>query len=238
MKAIYRRELGAYFTSSIGYVFLGVFYFYCGLSFTFSSLFALTYDMSEAFSLAFTALIFLIPILTMKLFSEEKKQRTEQCLLTAPISLPSMVLGKFFAALTLYTAGIAVYFIFAVILSFFAPAFGWIPVLSNFLALFLVGAAFTAIGAFISSLTENQVVAAVTSCIALMVIWLLDSMASFITLDFLSWLPKLLMSLSFYSKYAEFTSGIFNLSSVLFYISAVVIFLFLTVRVSEKRRWS
>ncbi|NLK70785.1 MAG: ABC transporter [Clostridiales bacterium] len=234
MGAIFRREIGAYFNSSIAYVFLAVFFVYSGFSFWATSLLASTADMTGVFTVVFLALIFLIPILTMRLFSEEKKQKTEQCLLTAPISLGAMVCGKYFAALALYTIGISIFFVYALILSYFG-AVAWGMVLSNFLALFLVGAAFVSVGTFISALTENQVVAAVTGVITLMLLWLFDSAATLVNIEFIA---KLLMSLSFYSRYAEFTSGLFNLSSVLFYVSTVVIFLFLTVRVYEKRRWS
>ena len=127
--------------------------------------------MTGVFTVVFLALI-LIPILTMRLFSEEKKQKTEQCLLTAPISLGAMVCGKYFAALALYTIGISIFFVYALILSYFG-AVAWGMVLSNFLALFLVGAAFVSVGTFISALTENQVVAAVTGVITLMLLWLL-----------------------------------------------------------------
>lgn len=233
MGAIFRREVGAYFNSSIAYVFLAVFFVYSGFSFWATTLLASTTDMTGLFTVIFISLIFLIPILTMRLFSEEKKQKTEQSLLTAPISLGSMVCGKFFAALTLYTIAISIFFVYALILSYFGSV-AWGMVLSNFLALFLVGAAFIAVGSFVSALTENQVVAAITGFISLMLLWLIDSAATLVSFESLS---KIMMSLSFYSRYTEFTSGLFNLSSVLFYISAIVIFLFLTVRVYEKRRW-
>ncbi len=234
MGAIFRREIGAYFNSSIAYVFLAVFFVYSGFSFWATTLLNSTTDMSGLFTVIFISLIFLVPILTMRLFSEEKKQKTEQCLLTAPISLGGMVCGKFFAALALYTIGISIFFVYALILSYFGPV-AWGMVLSNFLALFLLGAAFTAVGSFISALTENQVVAAVTGFISLLLLWLIDSAATLINIESVS---KILMGLSFYSRYTEFAGGLFNLSSVLFYISTVVIFLFLTVRVYEKRRWS
>lgn len=234
MGAIYRREISAYFTSSIAYVFLAVFFAYSGLFFYLSSLIGGTTDMSGLFSVVFLSIVFLTPILTMRLFSEEKKNKTEQGILTAPVSLGGMVLGKYLASLTLFTAGISIFFVYALILSFFGDV-AWGIVISNIFALFLVGAAFLAIGSFISATTENQIVAAVVGFILLLIIWMMDSIASLINISFIS---KLLLSLSFYSKYTEFSSGLFNLSSVVFYISTVVIFLFLTVRVYEKRRWS
>ena len=99
MGAIYRREMGAFFTSSIGYVFLAVFYLASGYFFYAGSLANATTDMSSLFSSLFLIVVILIPILTMKLLSEEKKQKTEQGLLTAPVSLGGIILGKYFAAL-------------------------------------------------------------------------------------------------------------------------------------------
>ena len=172
MGAIYRREVGAFFTSSIAYVFLAVFYLAAGYFFFGSSLAMATTDMSNLFSSLFFVITILIPVLTMRLFSEEKKQKTEQGLLTAPVSIGGIVMGKYLAALTLYTIGLAIIFVYALILSFFG-AVAWGIVISNILALFLLGAAFIAVTLFISSLTENQVVAAVLGMIVLLALIML-----------------------------------------------------------------
>jgi ABC-2 type transport system permease protein len=234
MGAIYRREMSAFFNSSIAYIFLAVFYIFSGYFFSYSSLKYATTDMSGVFSSIFIIILIIIPIITMRLFSEEKKQKTEQGLLTAPVSLTGIVLGKYFAALTLYTFGIVIFLLYALILEYFGGV-AWPVVLSNTFALFLLGAAFISVACFISSLTENQVVSAIASFMALMVLYLFDMFAQYINNEFIS---DLISSLSFYSKYTEFTSGIFNISSILFFISTAVIFNFLTVRVFEKRRWS
>ena len=105
MGAIYRREVGAFFTSSIAYIFLCVFWLISGFFFVQSCLYYATTDMSGMFQSLFLVIVILIPLLTMRLFSEEKKQKTEQGLLTAPVSLGGIVMGKYFAALTLYTIG-------------------------------------------------------------------------------------------------------------------------------------
>lgn len=234
MGAIYRREVGAFFTSSIAYVFLSVFYGLSAYFFLAGNLAAGSTSLSDLFSDMFIFTIFLIPILTMRLFSEEKKQKTEQGLLTAPVSLSSIVLGKYFAVLTLYAIGISIVFVYGFILSLFGTV-EWMTLLSNYIALLLLGAAFSAVGLFISSLTENQVVAAVGSIVCLLLLYMLNFIAPGISI---SWLQSLLYELSFYSRYYEFTCGIFNLSSVLFFVSTAVLFNFFTVRVFEKRRWS
>ncbi len=234
MGAIFRRELGSFFTSSIAYVFLGVFYLLSGWFFYSGTLASGTSDMAGFFSMLFLVIVILVPVLTMKTFSEEKKQKTDQGLLTAPISLGAMVMGKYFAVLVMYVFGISIVLLDAVILSFFGTV-DWMIVLSNYVALFLMGAACTGIGIFISSLTENQVVAAVGGIFSLLLVYMLDLIASFVNIEIVA---DVLNALSFYNKYYEFTCGIFNLSSVLFYISVAVIFNFLTVRVFEKKRWS
>lgn len=234
MGAIFRRELGSFFTSSIAYVFLAVFYAFSGFFFYTSSLYSATTDMSGMFSSLFMIIVFLIPILTMKTFSEEKKQKTEQGLLTAPVSLGGIVLGKYFATLLMYIMGVSIIFVYALILSCFGDV-SWNIVLSNYAALILLGGAFISVTMLVSALTENQVVAAVFGILLLMVLYLLDFIAGYIKIDFIA---NILNSLSFYTKYYEFTCGIFNLSSVLFYISTAVVFNFLTIRIFEKRRWS
>ena len=234
MGAIYRREIGAFFTSSIAYVFLCVFYLICDFFFIMDNLAGGSPDLAGVFSTMFIVSIFLIPLLTMRLFSEEKKQKTEQGLLTAPVSLTGIVLGKYFAALTMYVIAVSIAFVYGLILSLFGTV-AWMTVLSNYLAILLVGGAFIAVGLFISSLTENQVAAAAAGIICLLMFFLVDTLAARVSI---SWLQTALYGLSFYTRYYAFTCGIFDISSVLFFISTAVLFNFFTVRVFEKRRWS
>ena len=169
----------------------------------------------------------------MKLLSEEKKNRTDQGLLTAPIGLWSIVLGKYFAALTLYIIAESVIFIYSLILAYLGDVV-WPSLLGNYFAMLFLGAAFIAVGLFISSLTENQMAAAVASMLALFVLYLFDSLASNVSIDFIR---KIMLSFSFYSRYLEFTRGVFDLTAVIFFISVAFIFNFLTVRILDKRRW-
>ena len=129
------------------------------------------------FSSMFTIVLFLIPILTMKLLSEEKKNRTDQGLLTAPVGLWSIVLGKYFAALTLFVIAESVVFIYSIILAYLGDVV-WSTLLGNYFAMLFLGSAFIAVGLFISSLTENQMASAVASMLALFVLYLFDSLAS------------------------------------------------------------
>ncbi|MCR5074703.1 MAG: ABC transporter permease subunit [Ruminococcus sp.] len=234
MGAIYRREIGAFFTSGVAYVFLSVFTLLSGIFFFFGVIGSGTTETSPMFSSMFTIVLFLIPILTMKLLSEEKKNRTDQGLLTAPVGLWSIVLGKYFAALTLFVIAESVVFIYSIILAYLGNVV-WSTLLGNYFAMLFLGSAFIAVGLFISSLTENQMASAVASMLALFVLYLFDSLASNISNEVVR---KAMLSVSFYSRYLEFTQGIFNITSIVFFVSVAFIFNFLTVRGLDKRRWS
>ncbi|MCH5192465.1 MAG: ABC transporter permease subunit [Oscillospiraceae bacterium] len=234
MGAIFRRELKAYFTSPIAYIFIAVFYIYTSTFFISYNIGYSTTDMSVVFSNAFTIMMILLPLLTMRLFTEEKRQRTDQCLLTAPVNLFSIVMGKFFAALCIFMCAMAVYVLFVITLLALAGNVAWATIIGNFIALLLLGASFISIGIFVSAMTENQVVAAILSFIIIMIFYLIDMLAGNVKAE---WLRNIMASLGFYTRYYEFSTGIFNMSSLLFFLSAVFIFNFLTVRVLEKRRW-
>lgn len=292
MGAIFRRETLSYFTSPIGYIYLAAFYAFSAFSFTSNSLRYGTTKMDGMFQQLMIILIVLIPILTMRTLSEEKKNKTDQCLLTAPVGLGGIVIGKFLAAFLIFLLGIAVTLVYAVVISAFAAP-DWSAILGNFVGLVLVGAAFVAVGIFCSSLTENQVVSAVISFIALIALYMLTTIGDVIPADFIERLmpdmnavvrtviteavaiaavavvffisgkragvlvagfivmlilglfaakgelvPVILGKLSFWERYVGFTYGLFDLSNALFFISAAAVFLFLTVRVLEKRRWA
>ena len=130
--------------------------------------------------------------------------------------------------------GVAITVVYAIVVSAFSSP-DWNVIVGNILGLILLGAAFIAVGIFCSSFTENQVVAAVTSFITMVVLYLFTTIGNLIPVDFIS---KIFSKLSFWERYYKFTYGLFDLSNVLFFISVVVVFLFLTVRVWEKRRWS
>jgi len=233
MGAIFRRDLLGYFTSPVGYIFLGVFYAVSGFFFYTSSISEGSTDLSQLFIMLYFALLVLVPILTMRSFSEEKKQKTEQCILTAPVSLAGIVLGKFLSAFVVYLIGISCTVVYAVTVSFFATP-DWNVVLGNITGLVLLGASFVALGILISSLTENQMVAAILSMVLILALYILQVIANYVEIE---WLATALTSIAFSSRYQTFTAGILDFSNVLFFVSATVVFLFLTVRVLEKRRW-
>ncbi len=234
MRAIFSREVNSYFNSLIGYIFLTAFFAASGVLYSVTALQYGTTDMTSMFSILFFVLLVLIPLLTMRTLSEDKRQKTDQCLLTAPISLTALVMGKFFAAFLIYAMGVCMTLVYAVVSSFFG-AVAWLEVLGNVVGLLLLGMSYIAVGIFISSLTENQVIAAVGGFACMFALYLISSIAAIIPVE---WIAKVLTELSFSDRYYSFTYGIFDFSNVLFFVSATVIFIFLTIRVLERRRWS
>ena len=234
MFAIFKRELKAYFTSPLGYVFLAIFYAFSGLFFYIFSLSVGSTDISSVFLMMFIVLMVFVPLLTMRLLSEDKKQKTDQLILSAPVSLLSIVMGKFLAAYAIFAIGVAVMPVYGFVMSTFATV-SWLPIWGNAGGLLLLGGIFVSIGLFISSLTENQMIAAIGGFFINLMILLMNTLKSALPNGFLQ---DVLSSISVYSRYSEITSGIFSLSSLIFFVSVIFIFLFLTVRVLEKRRWA
>ena len=179
--------------------------------------------------------IILVPLLTMKMFSEDRRTRTEQLLLTAPVGLMSMVFGKFLAAFTMF-AGTYVFgnaINFSLLYKFGTPNTAML--ISNSVGILLIGAAFIAIGLFVSALTEHQIVAAIGTMAILLFMLVINFLNGFIDIYairvVLSWI-------SVFSRFNNFTYGILDYASLLYYVSICFVFMFFTVRIYEKRRWS
>lgn len=238
MTAIYKRELQAYFNTGLGYVFCAVFLAVTGFSF---AMFTVQLSMTGAdmnlpmyFTIMIISLVVLLPILTMKSFAEEKKMKTEQLLLTSPVSLPSLVAAKFLAPLTVFAGSLAITCSYFVVISKYGePNFG--VLYGYIIGIFFLGAAFIAVGIFISSLTENQLVAAVGTIAVLMIMIGINFLNPYIDSPVIR---SVLNWISVYERFGNFAYGIFDFSALLYYISICFAFLFLTVRVYEKRRWS
>ena len=234
MSAIIKRELSSYFNSAIGYIVLAVFYFFSGLFFYMYCLLSNTTSMSYVFLSMLMIVMLTVPIITMRSFSEEKKQKTDQALLTAPVSLTEIVLGKFFGAFLLYCLCNAIFILYAIILATYAAP-DWAVFLTTMLGMLLMGGALIAIDLFISALTESQIIAAVLSIGVGLLIYMLDSLSGMLSVE---WITTLLRNISFDAHFTNFINGIINFTSVLFFLSVIAVFLFLCVRVFEKRRWS
>ena len=234
MSAVFKRELKGYFTSPIGWIYLAVFYFFAGLFLFLGPVLMLSPNMSSLFSSLQTIVMFLVPILTMRLFSEDKRQKTEQLLLTAPVGLTGIIFGKLLAAFTVFAMGFSATFIYALVLEGFG-AVEWAIYFSNLIGMLLLGLALISIGAFISSLTENQVVAAIGGFAVTLLLVFVDTLASVFTTG---WISTILTNLSVYTRYNDFSLGVINFSDIIFFLSVSAVFIFLTVRVFEKKRWS
>lgn len=235
MGAIYKRELKAYFTSPVAYIFLAVFYLISGFYFVGNNISSASTDMQYTFAGVFSIMMILLPLLTMRLMADEKKQKTDQCLLTAPVSLIGIVSGKFLAAATVFTVGAMIYVPYVLVLLGLAGSVSWSMFVGNFVGLILVGFSFISIGIFVSSLTELQIVAAIISIICNFILYMIDIFASNVSFEPLK---KLMVAVGFYNRYYEFAQGILNVTSIVFFVSVIFVFNFLTVRVLEKRRWS
>ena len=234
MTAIYQREMRSYLTSAVGYVFLAVFYAIAGYYFFATSLVSNSTDLSYVFSNLFSIVIFLVPMLTMRLFSEERRQKTEQALFTAPVSFTGVVMGKFLAMATIFLIPVALCAFCPLIIAMNGEA----RLLSDYaalLAFFLMGCVFIAIGMFLSSLTESQIIAAVSTFAVLLVLFLWDDLVSFLP----SALSSLLSAFSFTQVFYNFVQySMFDLSGLVLYLSLTFLFLFLTVQTLQKRRWA
>lgn len=233
MTAVLRRELWNYFSTPIGYIYLGIFYLFSGFYFFSAVLLNNSTELSYVFSNLFTICLFVIPILTMRLFSEEKRNKTDQAVLTAPVRLSSLVIGKYISAFLMFFLGTLETILFAVIVDNMAMA-DWAVVWGNLIGIWLLGAALTAIGAFLSSVTENQIIAAVGGMAAGLFLMLLEGAANILP-D--GRLRKGLILLSFQGHYQHFTQGLLSFEDVIFFISMVFVFLFFTIRHLEAERW-
>ncbi|MDD6089552.1 MAG: ABC transporter permease subunit [Clostridiales bacterium] len=287
MRAVFRHELSSYFTGLSGYVF-GAFLL------LFAGIYTMAYNIKNALSnfeyvLSGMSFIFLIivPILTMRVLAEEKRQKTDQLLYSLPLTMTQVVMGKYAAMLVMLLVPLAIISIYPLILSVYgnvnlAAAYG---ALTGF---FFLGAALLAVGTFVSSLTESQAVAAGLCFVVLLVNYFLSSLASFLSttafasfaafavcialLALIFWrmtksgfgasvifialeavlfalytfrkdsfgglFPTLLQRLSLFARFEQFVNGVFDITAIVFYISVIGVFLFISVQSMEKRRWS
>jgi len=176
MTAIYKKEVRTYFTHMMGYVFLAFMTLLIGIFFSMTSVSGQNPNFQFVLTNITTFFFILIPVLTMRLFSEEARQKTDQLLFTSPLSVTQIVLGKFFAAFTLFLAAAAISVLFPVMVF----TFGNLPVsqiIGAYIGFILIGAACIAVGVFISVLTDNQIIAAVATMGATFVMFIMDGIA-------------------------------------------------------------
>lgn len=234
MVAILKRELSSYFNSAVAYVVMAVYFLFSGLFFSMICIENDSASLTYVFGNMFIIILFVIPIITMKTFSEEKRQRTDQALLTSPTSLFEIVMGKFLGAFILFALCSLIFVVYALVISFFTTP-DWAVVLCTYFGLLLLGAALIAIDVFISVLTESMIISAVAGMGVGLLIYMLSNLSRYITVD---WIATIVKKIDFLTYYTNFTYGMLNLTDIVFFLSVTGLFLFFTARVLEKRRWS
>ncbi len=287
MTAIYKKELRGYFNSIIGWLFLAFFLVFIGIYFFVNNLFYGYTNFGYALYSVTLIFILLVPMVTMRIMAEEKKQKTDQLLFTSPVSVEKIILGKYLAVETLFAMVMLITCLYPLILSLFGTV-NLVMAYAAILGFFLLGSAYLAIGMFISSLTESQAFAAVLTFIVVLFTYLMEGIASlFSTSARTAWAVFAFLLLlaaavtwvtmknkivtgvftvvsqaalagiyflkptlfdgavvdvfhwfSVVARYDDFVNGIFNVASVVYYVSIIVLFNFLTVQAIKKRRWN
>jgi len=252
---IFKKEMRIFFTSVVAYVILAIFLLVMG--WFFSQIFQYyaqatvragmspmmgqqdlnTTDgiLRPLFSnIAVILLLSLMPLLTMRLFAEERRSGTIELLLTYPIRDGAVLLGKYTAALAFYGILLALTLLYPLMIFYMGGRVEWGAVLTGYVGLLLLGSAFMAVGLFASSLTENQIVAAVTTFGILLMFWVIgwgaDAAGG-------SWWGKLLQHLSITDHFDSFGKGVFETKDIIYYVDFTLLALFLTLRSLEARRW-
>jgi ABC-2 type transport system permease protein len=246
--AITRKEMEQYFASPIAYIVITLFMILCGIFFYVYLQFYMRQtamagqmggeaaELSQSILRPFFAnisffFLIILPMLTMKLVAEEKKLGTYELLMTSPITIPQLVIGKYLGALSVVLIILILSAIFPIILFIFGhPDPG--PVLTGFLGLFLIAAAFLGIGIFCSTITESQIVAAVLAFVFLIIFWIINFLTQSDT-----WYGKAAQYVSIYQRFDDFTKGVLNVNDAFYYLSFGFFFLFVSGIVLQSQRW-
>ncbi|MCL2360588.1 MAG: ABC transporter permease [Defluviitaleaceae bacterium] len=287
MIPIYKKEMRTYFTQMMGYLFLAFILILIGLFFSLMNLRVRDANFQDVLGSTTLFFLFLVPILTMRLFAEEARHKTDQLLYTSPLSVTQIVLGKFFAAFTLFMVAAVITMLFPFMLSFYAESMPVSRIVGTYVGWIFVGVSCIAVGVFISVLTDNQIVAAAGTFAALFVMFLMDAFAismptsAFASIMFVAlvvvaiagiWfnstrnilssvivaligvavvvglylinnqiydgiIVRVLNWFSVYARFNRFAVGVLNISDIVYYVSFIVLFLYLSINVIEKRRW-
>lgn len=233
MSAVFKREFKAYFSTPIGYIVLAAFYFFLGLYFYIIYSNGMPNVETTIIAMS-TVAIFTMPVLTMRLMSEDRRQKVDQALLTAPVKLSSVVLGKFSAAFAVYALCFAPTVIFEIIIASNVSV-NILTYLYALLGALLLGGALISIGMFISSLTESSVISAILTLLVNILVLYMSNFASMINI---SWIASIFEKAAFITVFEGFGESIFSVGDVVYFISIIAVFVFLSVRSLEKRRWS
>ena len=237
MTAVFKRDFIGYFTSAIGYIYIGSYILVLNLMFYLENMLGSSSSLVSLFSFMLLVMMFITPILTMRVFSEEFKLKTDQALYTLPVKLSSVVIGKFLSSIAVFGCLLILTLLWPFTVSVLGEN-NVAAVLGNYAGILCIGAAYISIGIFISSTTENQVIAAVGSLGVFIALFILEQVAIFFFTSGMMpvWVMRVLLFTSIYGRYAEITQGLLALDSIVFFLSVCAVFLFLTVRRLEKRK--
>lgn len=232
MCAIYKKELRAYLTSMTGYIFMAVLLAVTSLYYVANCLVGGYPVFGAILSSVYFVLLIIVPVLTMRSMAEEKRQKTDQLLMTAPVSLWKIVLGKYLAMVTIFLIPIAILCLYPLILL----QFGSVSLPMAYTAILgytLFGAACLAIGLFLSAVTESQVIAAVLTFGVLFFLNMASGIANVIGASGV--LASVFNALCIYQPFINFVQGMFDLTGVLYYVTVIILALFLTVQLMQKK---
>ena len=236
MMAVLKRELKAYFTSVIGWIFLAAFFFVFNLYFVANNLIYGTPYLSYSLSNVAFVLVIIIPILTMRSMAEDRRTKTDQLLYTAPVSIPKIIIGKFLALAAIFSVVIGAICLCPLLLS----RFGSVPMAESYaaiLGIWLYGCLSIAICVFVSALTESQVIAAVLSFALLFIGFMMQQITGLISSSE-NVVTKVLNALCTQTHLENFCNGILDVTGIVYYVSGTALFLFLTCQLVQKHRWS
>lgn len=236
MLAVFKREFKSYFQSVVGWLFVAAFLAMFGLYFYIYNLmqgYPYVYYTLSAITVVF---LIAVPVLTMRSFAEERKSKTDQLLLTAPVSPGKLVLGKYLAMVAVFTVDVAIFCVAPLILR----VFGTVPMGESYIAIlafWLYGSACIGVGMFISSLTESQVIAAVLTFVVLFASYMMQMITGVISSEG-NLLTKALNCLDLYAPFEKFAGGCLDFTAVVYYLTVILLMNFLTVQSIQKRRFS
>jgi gliding motility-associated transport system permease protein len=248
---IFKKEMRLYFSSPVAWVIMTIFLFIAGYFFYSIFAFYTLASMQSAmnpqmgrdlnvtdsvlrplFSNMSVILLLLMPLITMRLFAEERRSGTIELLLTYPVRDGAVLVAKYLAALALYALMLGLTLLYPGIVVYFTRV-EWGPLLTGYLGLFLMGATFLAVGIFASSLTENQIVASITTFGVLLFLWVVGWSAEYVGG---TW-GRVLSHLSLLDHFDTFARGVLDTKDVIYYVNVTIVALFLTLRSLEARRW-
>lgn len=233
MKAVFKRELRSYFLTMTGYIFITMFLLLAGILVWLGNVRMGQSGAAAVLGMLTTWEAFILPILTMRMFAEDRRLKTDQLLLTAPVPVRSIVLGKFFAAALMVALSLAAVFCYTASFSFFGRV-NWAETISSYAGFLLLCGVILSIGAFMSALTDSMIIAAFSTYAVLIVTVFLGNIAGVVSGP----VQSVLLWLSPMARFDDFGRGLLDPAALVYYISIIAVFLVLTVKVTERRRFA